>query len=83
MKNDLSLKKQYVHWAYRLFLDREPENENVLEERVFGDSKDLRDQFMDSPEFCLNNPQRVVMSDLWVLHESKLGFKIYVNLLSD
>ncbi|MDR1205901.1 MAG: FkbM family methyltransferase [Peptococcaceae bacterium] len=75
-----SEKKEYVRWAYRLFLDREPENEAVLE-RNFSSAAELRNEFMQSDEYLLNNLElHSISKELWVLHESCYGFKIYINL---
>lgn len=55
---DPTLRRQYVIWGYRLFLDREPENEHVIKEKLHAWNKisDLRIDFMSSDEFRQNNP---------------------------
>ena len=45
--------KEIVRWAYKLFLDREAENEHVLN-RSFKNTKELRKDFMTSSEFINN-----------------------------
>lgn len=41
---------EHVRWAYRLFLDREPESDEVLKRDVKG-TAELREHFMGSNEF--------------------------------
>jgi len=50
----INIKKEYVRWAYRLFLDREPENEEELN-ILYGDIKELKQIFLSSEEFIINN----------------------------
>jgi len=53
-----NLTREAVVWAYRLFLDREPESEQVIEEhlRKCSSTRELRDNFIYSTEFRVNNP---------------------------
>ena len=48
-----ALSPECVQWAYRLFLDREPETPSVVQEKLrqFSTTRDLRSDFMKSPEF--------------------------------
>lgn len=48
------LSKEYVRWAYRLFLDREPESEAVLNHE-FASTAEIRSAFLESPEFKSHN----------------------------
>ncbi len=52
------LTREAVIWAYRLFLDREPESNQVIEDhlRKCSSTRELRDNFIYSTEFRLNNP---------------------------
>jgi len=52
------MNREAVMWGYRLFLDREPEGESVILEKMTGpkNSKELRRDFMQSDEFRVNNP---------------------------
>jgi 2-polyprenyl-3-methyl-5-hydroxy-6-metoxy-1,4-benzoquinol methylase len=55
---ELPITSEVVQWAYRLFLDREPENETVVEEKS-RDCKsilELRRVFLRSEEFKSKNP---------------------------
>lgn len=50
--------EETVRWAYRLFLDREPESGAVVAERVqgIGSTAALRRSFLESMEFADKNP---------------------------
>jgi len=54
---DLSITPEVVSWAYRLFLDRDPENETVVEEKAktCRSTLELRRVFMRSEEFKSKN----------------------------
>ena len=47
------LTREHVVWAYRLLLDRDPENEDVIGPKLAGsrDTRDLRQHLMTSAEF--------------------------------
>jgi SAM-dependent methyltransferase len=50
--------REAVAWAYRLFLDREPESESVIDERMrhrLG-TRALRAGFLESDEYRVKNP---------------------------
>jgi SAM-dependent methyltransferase len=49
--------KEAITWAYRLFLDREPENDGVIVEKAerLRSLRDLRHEFLQSEEFCEKN----------------------------
>jgi FkbM family methyltransferase len=70
---------EHIRWAYRLFLDREPENDAVLA-RTAPDTKTLRQTFLQSAEFNLKNPEFGLSIDKWVTVETDLGFRIRVAL---
>ena len=52
------LTREHVVWAYRLLLDREPENEGVIGPKLAGSSntRELRNHLMTSGEFRDRNP---------------------------
>ena len=52
------LTRDAVRWAYRLFLDREPENEQVVDDHLLrcSTTQDLRGNFIFSREFETKNP---------------------------
>ncbi len=76
-KNDRNT--EAVRWAYRLFLDREPESEDVLLGRSTSTAA-LRSEFMASPEFNSRNSRLTLFHDDWVIKETKHGFRIFVYL---
>jgi SAM-dependent methyltransferase len=52
--------RESIHWAYRLLLGREAENESVVADALgYGSLAQLRQAFLDSPEFrgMLESPQ--------------------------
>ena len=51
------LTREHVVWAYRLFLDREPESEDVIGPKLVGsrDTAELRHHLMTSAEFQQKN----------------------------
>lgn len=51
--------QEHVVWGYRLFLDREPESETAVLGKLNArrTTKQLRADFMTSPEFRLKNPK--------------------------
>jgi len=59
------LTREHVIWGYRLFLDREPESDLVIDEKVATNrgTKQLRNNFMLSPEFGENNPDLTLFND--------------------
>jgi FkbM family methyltransferase len=59
------LTREHVIWGYRLFLDREPENDLVIDEKVTSncDTRQLRANFMLAPEFGENNPDLTLFND--------------------
>ena len=52
------LTREHVVWAYRLLLDRDPENEDVIAPKLAGsrDTSELRRHLMTSAEFRDKNP---------------------------
>jgi 2-polyprenyl-3-methyl-5-hydroxy-6-metoxy-1,4-benzoquinol methylase len=54
---ELPITPEVVKWGYRLFLDREPEDEYVVEEKIENhrDIEELRRTFMISEEFRAKN----------------------------
>ena len=80
--NQDGLTREHVIWGYRLFLDREPENEFVIEEKVSQnrDTRQLRTNFMLSPEFGDKNPELTLFNDRnIVIKELDAGLRLYVD----
>src|SRR5437763_1155188 len=53
----LELTTDEIRMAYRLFLSREPESENVVEAWRSKTRDELRRSFLNSPEFRRNHPE--------------------------
>jgi len=70
---------EHVRWAYRLFLDREPENERVLQ-RGYLSTAILRQAFLFSEEFRQKNRDLLFDFPCWVIKETKYGFRLWVAL---
>jgi FkbM family methyltransferase len=74
----------HVRWAYRLFLDREPENEDVINGTAleYQTTQALRAHFMISPEFRAKNLDAIpfVEEPIFVIKELKNGLRVYVDL---
>jgi FkbM family methyltransferase len=74
-----AVSREHVRWAYRLLLDREPENEQVLN-RPAPDTAALRRDFISSAEFQTKNPDLALSIKKWVIVPTKFGFRIFVAL---
>src|SRR5579864_4643472 len=79
------LTRDHVVWAYRLLLDRDPENEDVIEPKLAGsrDTRELRHHLMTSTEFqnknrdyAHTNDRTVVISEL----AGTGGVRLFVDL---
>jgi FkbM family methyltransferase len=75
------LTRDHVHWAYRLLLDREPENAGVLRFHMqnHGTTQSLRQEFMRSAEYQAHNPM-LEFADKVIIYETPLGFRMALNL---
>jgi FkbM family methyltransferase len=77
------LTRDHVAWAYRLFLDREPENEDVIGPKLAGsrDTIELRHHFMTSAEFQQKNHDYAHTNDRTVvIKELDRGARLFVDL---
>jgi FkbM family methyltransferase len=77
------LTREHVVWAYRLLLDRDPENEDVIGPKLAGsrDTSDLRRHLMTSGEFREKNPDYAHSNDRSiVITELDGGLRLYVDL---
>ncbi len=56
--NRHTITPEAVAWAYRLFLDREAENRQVIDDKVkrFTTTRELRNEFFHADEFLQKNP---------------------------
>lgn len=79
-----SIDAEDVRWAYRLLLDREPENDSVIAEKVaaIGSRRALLGVMLSSLEFRERNPDLVgFVRSCVVLKESSHGFRIFLDLM--
>jgi FkbM family methyltransferase len=77
-----ALTREHVIWGYRLFLDREPENEFVIEEKIntTRGTRQLRTNFMLSPEFGDKNPDLTLFNDRNIVIKELDGkLRLYVD----
>jgi FkbM family methyltransferase len=77
------LTREHVVWAYRLLLDREPENEDVIGPKLAGsrDTKELRSHFVTSTEYLQKNPDFAHTNDpTLVIKELDGGARLVVDL---
>lgn len=82
-QNNDGLTRDHVIWGYRLFLDREPESDAVVEEKVLNQrsTSELRRNFMLSPEFGEKNPELTLLNDKQiVITELADKLRLFVDL---
>lgn len=73
--------REEVVWGYKLLLEREPESEIVIREKLkCGSSRALVDEIICSGEFREKHPIINSAENRWVMIEHSLGFRIWVNL---
>ncbi len=73
-------KREATRWAFRLFLDREIDDEFTLNYYSEYAHSDLRTNFMASDEFSRNNDYITLMHSDWLIKETKYGFRLFVYL---
>ena len=78
------LTREHVVWAYRLLLDRDPENEDVIGPKLAGsrDTRELRHHLMTSAEFQQKNPDYAHTNDhtLVIKELDEGGPRLFVDL---
>lgn len=77
------LTREHVIWAYRLLLDRDPENEDVIGPKLAGsrDTSELRRHLMTSTEFQQKNRDYAHTNDRTVvIKELAGGVRLFVDL---
>ncbi|MDH5478821.1 MAG: FkbM family methyltransferase [Nitrospinota bacterium] len=75
--------QDHVIWAYRLFLDREPENMDVVEAKLANhpDTRSLRNAFMTSSEFKNGNTDMMfVTGSNIVIKQFHDNLRLFVDL---
>src|SRR5260221_3591948 len=77
------LTREHGVWAYRLLLDRDPENEDVIGPKLAGsrDTSELRRHLMTSTEFLEKNPDFAHTNDpTVVLKDIAPGVRLFLDL---
>ncbi len=77
------LTEEHVIWGYRLFLDREPENQDVVRGKLEHQSNTmgLRLDFISSYEFRLHNPELgYITKQNIVIKEIANGQRLFIDL---
>jgi FkbM family methyltransferase len=77
------LTRDHVVWAYRLLLDRDPENEDVIGPKLAGSrtTAELRHHLMTSAEFGDKNPDFAHTNDpTVVIKEIAPGVRLFIDL---
>src|SRR5262245_29554009 len=77
------LTREHLIWAYRILLDRDPESEAVIIDKMnaWNNTRDLRIDIMNSPEFRENNRDLALMNDKnIVIKEIDGGWRLFVDL---
>ena len=77
------LTREHVIWAYRLLLDRDPENEDVIGSKLAGSqtTAELRHHLITSAEFRAKNPDFAHTNDpTRVIKEVAPGVRLFIDL---
>jgi FkbM family methyltransferase len=77
------LTREHVVWAYRILLDRDPENEDVIGPKLAGsrDTSELRRHLVTSAEFRDKNPDFAHTNDpTIVIKEIAPGVRLFLDL---
>jgi FkbM family methyltransferase len=77
------LTRDHVVWAYRLLLDRDPENDAVIGPKLAGsrNTAELRNHLMTSAEFQRKNPDYAHTNDRTiVIKELPGGVRLFIDL---
>jgi FkbM family methyltransferase len=77
------LTRDHVVWAYRILLDRDPENEDVIGPKLAGsrDTSELRRHLVTSAEFRAKNPDFAHTNEpTIVIKEIAAGVRLFLDL---
>jgi FkbM family methyltransferase len=83
MSHPGGLTREHVIWAYRLLLDRDPENEDVIGPKLAGSrtTAELRHHLITSAEFRDKNPDFAHTNDpTVVIKEIAPGVRLFIDL---
>lgn len=79
----MPLSRETVAWAYRILLDREPENDDVLQPkmRAYTSTRELRHDIVTSDEYQDNNRDFALSNErTLVVKEIAAGLRLWVDL---
>jgi FkbM family methyltransferase len=74
---------EHIIWAYRLFLDREPDSDSMVQQKLWSwsNTPELRTDFMTSPEFRAKNPDTAYINEPnIVIKEIEENVRLFVDL---
>jgi len=77
------LTHEHVRWAYRLLLDREPENEDIVRRKLatWATTRELRTDLLQSHEYHQRNPDAAAApSQLLVIKTLPCGARLWLDL---
>lgn len=84
-ENSATLTSEIIIWGYRLFLEREPENQNVIDEKAsnFSTVRELRKTFLSSREYKKNAKRimkKTTLNFFYIVAQKLLKLnKLFVN----
>jgi FkbM family methyltransferase len=79
----MPLSRDHVVWAYRILLDRDPENDEVVvpKMRAYGTARELRHDMVTSEEYQEKNPDFAAANERnLVIKEIADGLRLFVDL---
>lgn len=78
----MQLSRDHVIWAYRLFLNREPESPELIDEhlRLAGSVDDLQRAFLTAPEFLQRRGEVNPFGNANVVIKELSGFRLFIDL---
>ena len=79
----MGLTRDHIVWAYRILLDRDPENEDVILPKMRGyqNTRDLRNDIVTSEEYQEKNRDYAQMNDRnLVIKEIEPGLRLAIDL---
>jgi FkbM family methyltransferase len=79
----MGLSRDHVVWAYRILLDRDPENEDVILPKMRGyqNTRDLRNDIVTSAEYQEKNRDYAQMNErTLVIREIEPGLRLVIDL---
>jgi len=69
---------EHVRWAFRILLDREPDEAST--HAPFSDTWQLREHFLNLPEYRMSNQIGHASGRTWVIYETRHNFRIFLTI---